>query len=196
MLEISQKLLCFLFLASFASGIAMGGVYDLLSLSRLVLGFSSDQKHPRTLAGSRKKIFTALGRCLLFAEDLCFVLLCGICLLLLLYFINDGVFRFWAPMGLCCGFFVYRVTLGRLIISISERLVKLIHRLLKGLLSCLLLPIRWILGVGFKCVIAPLMRWRVQKAADRRIVKTDQQVLKFKQRAGQLLGMDIQEHTE
>ena len=196
MLEISQKLLCFLFLASFAAGIALGGIYDLLTLSRLFLGLSPKRNTRVDVLRPQGKFRTALTPILLFLEDLCFILLCGISLLLLLYFVNDGVFRFWAPLGMGCGFFVYRMTLGRLITRISEALVKLLHRFLRRLISCLLFPLRLILHMCFKCFLSPLIRWLAKKSLARRITKTNKEILKFRQSAGHLFGMETQERKE
>ncbi len=178
-MEISQKLLCFLFLSSFAVGAALGMVYDLFYLSRLLLGFPKGTSESLPSQGKRTKITKALGACLLFMEDFFFILLSGVCLLLLLYFVNDGQFRIGAPLGLGCGFFVYRVTLGRWFLAISETLVKLVRRVVKLLLGCLLFPLQATGRCLYRWVILPIGRVIAERRYRRRVKTTEKAVSAF-----------------
>lgn len=154
-MEISQKLLCFLFLVSFAVGTALGGVYDLLYLSRMLLGFPRG-RYPSSEKMRHGKLRKILCCGLLFLQDFLFALLGGICLILILYFINDGQFRFLAPLGLGCGFFVYRCTLGKLFLRISDILVRMIHRCLRFLWKCFKAPMRLLWRGIQKIVVQPV----------------------------------------
>lgn len=184
-MEISQKLLCFLFLSSFAVGIVLGVLYDLLSVSRMLFRLA-----PVKRGESMGKAGRICGAVLLFVEDLCFALVIGISLLLLLYFINDGVFRWIAPAGLGCGFFVYRVTLGRLMAGLSEALVLLLHRLLRRVLCLLWMPVRACLGLGRRWLIDPLRTWLRQRHLCHEVKATERKMAVFIQRAGQLFSTD------
>ena len=162
-MEISQKLLCFLFLASLLVGIALGLLYDLLGFLRLVL-----QPHNATAQCSqRKRLLPHFGRILLFFEDLFFVILCGSCLIILLYLINDGIFRFWAPLGMGCGFFLYKATLGQLFEMVANPMALGVRRILKLVRTMLWIPIRtlgrWILHLIIKPLAGAIDRKRLHK---------------------------------
>lgn len=184
-MEISQKLLCFLFLVSFACGVALGGVYDLLYLSRLLIGLprrpspTEEDRPPK----KRARPTTVCGQILLFAEDLFFALLCGVCLLLILYFINDGVFRFWAPLGMACGFFVYRVTLGRLVTALAQVLVTLLRRCIRFLVTCLLFPFSWLRRFLLRRVLTPIGTAFRAYRLRRRLEATEKQIKTFRDQA-------------
>ena len=62
------------------------------------------------------------ARILLTGADVLFGILCGVALILLLYYVNDGQFRLLAVLGLGCGFFVWYQTLGRLLGFLTDRL--------------------------------------------------------------------------
>ncbi len=176
-MEISQKLLCFLFLASFVSGATLGGIYDLLSISRLMVGLSPANKT------SHKRGQRCLGMGLLFLEDLCFAILCGVTLLLLLYFINDGVFRFLAPLGMGCGIFVYRVTIGRLMMRIADALVRFIRRMILKVLRAVWRPIRAFLGLVYRLTVKPVRNMIERRLEKRQIKRTSQKIARYIQDA-------------
>ncbi|MBQ9780608.1 MAG: hypothetical protein IJW00_06655 [Clostridia bacterium] len=187
-MEISQKLLCFLFLASFAAGAALGLVYELLRLSRLLLSFpgGSFPKGERKSGGARLKRIA--GVCLLCAEDLCFALLCGTILLLLLYFINDGQFRFISPLGMACGYFVFYVTLGSLLRKLSGAVVSVLHRMITGLLSLLWRPIRKLGTLLYRLTLSPILLQIRDTKLKRQIEYTERKIRRFHIQAGSLFG--------
>ena len=170
-MEISQKLLCFLFLASFATGAFLGIIYDLLTLIRLLAGLS-----PVAPKVSAERFKRACGLALLFLGDLCFMLLCGVTLVLLLYFINDGGFRFLAPLGMSCGLFVYRVTLGRLVLSLSETLVKCLRYVIRVVARAIWKPLYACLCLGYRLVICPIGDL-IRQRLDRRLIKQTKRMI-------------------
>ena len=62
-----------------------------------------------------------------------FGVLCGVALILLLYYVNDGQFRLLAVLGLGCGFFAWYHTLGRLLGALTDRLSAWLHAALRRL---------------------------------------------------------------
>lgn len=178
-MEISQKLLCFLFLASFAAGIALGVIYDLLCLTRMLPGFAPKPASVNGELTKRQRASILLERFLLFIEDLGFALLGGIGLLLLLYLINDGIFRFWAPLGMACGFFVYRVTLGRLLMAVSEVLIRYIRRAIKVCLCILWFPVRLMGRWAGRWVVSPLATLLRRYREHRRLSVTEKLIQRF-----------------
>ena len=82
------------------------------------------------LSDAPKRHFVG-SRVLLFFTDLIFALVSALALILLLYYTNDGQFRAPAVIGMACGFFVYTVTLGRLILRVGGALVRFACRLVR-----------------------------------------------------------------
>ncbi len=78
---------------------------------------------------------TAPVRVVLFVSDVLFGLICGCVLILLLYYTNDGQFRFLALLGMGCGFFVWRHTLGLLADALTDVMVRGLHRLVRLLMN-------------------------------------------------------------
>lgn len=125
---ISQLVLGRLFLYATLLGGVLGGVYDLLRLTRMFLGIHYSRRTSRRLRQIRLPLLPvkkergenrALG-IVLFLEDLLFGLGSGIALILLFYELDNGKLRF--PAILCCGagFLIYRFTLGRPIMLAFE----------------------------------------------------------------------------
>jgi len=121
-------LICALF-----CGIALGGVYDILRITRyLINGADSNDISPRVRAlrerfslppalqlpkkknkrpsNKRKTMISAI---VLFIQDLLFCLLFALAASLLLYQTNDGQLRLSAIVVMLLGFILYLVTVGR-----------------------------------------------------------------------------------
>lgn len=173
-MELSQKLLCFLFLASAGSGVLLGLIYDLMRMPMLLAGLSPECL-PKQEKASPSPWQYNVGRVVLFFLDLLFAVVCGVTLVLLLYFINDGQIRMLAPVGVACGFFVYMVTVGRVI----RLLIRIISQSIRWLLGLILRPVvklsgflaRWI-GKGVKAwMITPMQRAILVCRNKRRLMK-------------------------
>ena len=156
-MEISQRLLCFLFLASFAFGILLGLFYDFLYLLRFFIFQPSGRK--TTAADLRNVRLGMPVRIFLFFEDLIFILCGGTGLLLLVYLINDGVFRLWGPGGMLAGFYVYRVTVSSWMTKICEHLISLLWRILKWIVRLVYLPIHVLGQWIYRLLFSPLLRF-------------------------------------
>lgn len=128
----TQRALALLFVYATAVGFCLGGVYDALRILRLLCGYPTGQ--------GRRSVLSAVC---LFAEDVLFMLIAAVALILLCYYGNDGQIRAPAVIGVVCGFFVYRQTVGRLVMAVAERLTRLIRKVLAYILHLLVMPIRW-----------------------------------------------------
>jgi hypothetical protein len=165
-MEISQRLLCLLFLASFGVGIALGCVYDLLRMSRMLISPVQTAQGEKVSPPSRKEKWQ--WRCLLillFAEDVLFALLCGFVLILLSYFLNDGQIRWISPVGMVCGFFAYGMTVGKLIRKLLDCLAKGIRKvvgiLLGFLWKVLSVPLIWLYRLARRWLLDPVrVAWK------------------------------------
>lgn len=120
-MEISQGLLGALFSLSAVTGAGLGVLWSLI---RLLRGICS---------ADRRGWHTVPVRILLTGTDVLFGVLCGVALILLLYYVNDGQFRLLAVLGLGCGFFAWYHTLGRLLGALTDRLSAWLHAVLRRL---------------------------------------------------------------
>ena len=135
----TQRALALLFVYAAVTGFVLGVFYDLLRTLRLLRG-ESRKETPDAGQGRR----SMLGIVLLFFEDVCFMLIVAVALILLCYFANDGRIRMSAIVGIACGFFVYVQTLGRLVICLAEILTGWIRKALAFVWRMILLPLRWL----------------------------------------------------
>lgn len=139
-MEISQASLGLLFSLSVGTGAGMGVLWSLLRFLRSLCG-ETDAAQPA--AWRTGWHILRLLRCILFTlADILFGLLCGVLLILLLYYANDGQPRLLALLGCGCGFFAWYHTLGRLVGRLTDRLSRALRSALRWLLS----PLRRLSG--------------------------------------------------
>lgn len=203
-MEISQRLLGMLFVWATALGFSLGGVYDVLRITRILCGvhyvkrFSGKENSSAEVCAQsdaqltwRRRIFRAQRTLFIFLGDVLFGVMCGIALIILLYYANDGQFRFLAVFGMACGFFAYYHTLGRLVMLFSEAIVLAVRRLIRWIVWLVLLPLRAIARllyrtVGYRTVLL-LKRIRYQ----RNVRYTDQAVEACVRLASQGFGLTL-----
>jgi hypothetical protein len=139
-------------------GAALGLLWDVFRLTRVMLGVNyptrrtriPDEKRPLPLLGrpapSRTGADTARRRWLcstvIFCEDILFGVICGVVMTLLVYITNDGTFRIMAPAGMLCGFIAYYLTVGRLVLSLSQAIIYFLRVLCCYAVAAVLLPFR------------------------------------------------------
>ena len=188
-MEISQRLLGMLFVWAVGLGFVLGGVYDVLRITRILCGlhyvkrFSKDDDYPVTDADAprktlplRRKMAHLCTNALVFTEDLLFGVVCAVSLVILLYYANDGQFRALAVWGMACGFFVYYHTLGRLVMLFSEAIVMALRRIIRWIVRLLLVPLRVLGCLLNRTVGQPVVRL-IQGIRHKRSVRyTDQKI--------------------
>lgn len=149
-MEISQTLLGFMFVCAVITGAFLGVIYDVIRITRIIVGIRYTRKDTTHSVGECDVMphdaltVRILRAVLVFIEDVIFCLVCGVCVVLLLYYTNDGQFRGIAVLGVAAGFFVYYVTVGRVVIRFSEFIVELLQRALRLILKVIVLPIKLI----------------------------------------------------
>ena len=103
-------------------------VYDLVRIPRILFGVRYSERGVARLhrirlpllgGYRRKREHGGLG-ILIFFEDLIFCLLAGVSLMILFYECNNGKIRYPAFLIAGAGFLLYRATLGRLVMLLSE----------------------------------------------------------------------------
>ncbi len=134
-LYITQRALALMFVYAAVTGFLLGGVYDTLRILRALLGLQGEE------AGSTPSLG---GRLLLFLEDVLFMLVTSVTFILLCYYTNDGQLRAPAFVGMACGFFVYRYTLGALTRRLTKPLVRFVRFLTRLLLTPIRIPLKWL----------------------------------------------------
>ncbi len=147
----SQAVLAQLWLYAFLLGVGLGAVYDAFRITRVFLGVSYTQKATARLQSIRlpylsprppRRTSRVLGA-VVFFEDLLFALIGGVAMILLFYQINNGKIRFPAFFCAALGFFLYRVTLGRVVMLASQAIAFGIEVLVRYAVFFVTLPFRW-----------------------------------------------------
>ena len=141
---------------TFLCGAAMGVLYDILRLSRVMLGFhyisskSAIVKNKFTERFPIKNNIDITNRILfkiiLFLEDLLFVLTFAAVFILALFYGNGGIFRVVFLIAILLGFAAYYFSLGRITILFFDVWVIYIRTLICYLVYYLLLPFKYVIG--------------------------------------------------
>lgn len=139
-LYLAQRTLALLFVYAAWAGFGMGVVYDILRISRMLLGAAGFS--PSKGGASRTGKGRILRAILLFAEDVLFMLVASVTLILLCYYANDGQIRALAVVGMLGGYFVYVAAVSPWFIRLIGMLLHLLHRLLRACVIVLLVPLR------------------------------------------------------
>ena len=183
MMEISQFVLARLYLLSGVLGVGLGVFYDLLRITRVFLGVQYSLRatkklqamHFPLLKERKKRTESPFLGTVIFFEDLLFGLLCGVSMVLLLYGANNGNFRF--PTVICAGagFFLYRGTVGKLVMLFSEVIAFFIEIFIRYICYFISFPFRWIGGKMAKLFYSGCMvsYQKIQKDSRKRYTKQE-----------------------
>ena len=164
-MEISPLRLFYLLISSFAFGHLLGVLYDLHRIIRVLFGVRYTQNRPQMLfahplpllrrplreirQGRMKKMLLSV---VIFFQDVFLGCAAGIGLVILNYVFNDGQLRFYTVLAMTAGFFLYYVTIGKLVIFLSEWIVFFLRAIFAILLYLLSRPVVWIYTVLEKTV--------------------------------------------
>ncbi len=124
--EISREAFLPFLVLSFLVGIFLGALYDVFRI--------------------RRKALRALGRRLLdfiltLFEDIAFCTFAAVCLILVSYKTYFGIPRWYSYVSAAMGFFLWQRTVGRLVMSLSDRMIALISAVLSFIKRRLISPI-------------------------------------------------------
>lgn len=149
-MHLSQTAVGFLYLCAALLGAAFGLFYDLLRLSRIFLGVHYSRPLSEKLQGLKLPLLSprreheespALG-VVIFLQDFFFGILFGVALSILYYELNDGKIRPFALVFCAIGFFLYRLTLGKLFLLFSEAVAFVFESALRYLWYFLSYPLK------------------------------------------------------
>lgn len=148
----TQTVLAQLWLYAFLLGVGLGAVYDVFRITRVFLGVSYTKAATERLQSIRLPYLSSrpprrpsriLG-VVVFFEDFLFALIGGVSIILLFYQVNNGKIRFPAFFLAALGFFLYRITIGRVIMLASQAIAFGIEILVRYAIFFIMLPFRWI----------------------------------------------------
>ncbi len=171
-LYLSQRILALMFVYAALTGFGLGALYDVLRILRMPFGemyVRSVGDLPATAQdgqGRSASFFTAVLR---FLCDLLFMVAAAVALILLCYYANDGQLRAPAPVGMACGFFVYRHTVSPWVLRLSAVILKQTRRCVSALLRLLAIPLRWLWRVTVGRMTAAIRNGLREKQTLRRI---------------------------
>ena len=106
-IEISMTQQCMFFVYSILLGIVTGIIYDFFRIFRVAL------RHNAVAV---------------FFEDLLFCLIVSIMLILFIFCENYGIVRWFSFLGWMGGFYIYRQTVGRVVMAAAQMIIKFIKR--------------------------------------------------------------------
>lgn len=153
--ELSHVLLAQLLFLSFLFGFAAGALYDIFRIRRIAV------KIPL----------------IWHFEDFFFMVFCGVVYSILFYALNSGRVRGFAFAGGIAGFCLYQRTLGRLVMSASEKIINFIKYVFRKIVTP---PIKFVmrlvkraltLAAGLVYMIFGRIYLKIAKAKTKKSVK-------------------------
>ena len=142
LIPVSREAFLPLLLLSLLAGLVLGAVYDMFRIRRVA--FRLMQRNQRAadapFHGIRRHA-AVLDALLCFGEDLIFCLLGTVILILLSYQLSYGMPRWYALGAALLGFGLYRITLGRMVMSFAETILRGIRAAVGFFCHRLLAPI-------------------------------------------------------
>lgn len=157
-MEISIAYQLFVSGASALMGLFLGAIYDIVRISRAIFGIRYVNKftyhlkeiklplikNPLLIERKRNKV---LSNIFIFVTDIIYFLVITLIMMVFVYYINDGIVRWYIFAGAFLGMLLYYFTVGKLVISVSEYIVFFIKTTLSYL--------TWI----FLWIISPALRF-------------------------------------
>lgn len=171
---ISQWQLALLYLNAGVLGIGLGLFYDALRMVRMFFGerFSTGsnrlchKKLPLIQMKSQRKHHKRLSAVVIFMLDFLFCLVAAVAIILLFYQMNNGKLRFWAFPMVGIGFYLYRMTLGRLVMLCSETVAFFLEAAIRYVFFFAFFPWKWAFCRSV-LIVKTLANRRMEKAKQR-----------------------------
>ena len=151
-MEISQITLAVMLLYSFLFGIAVGILYDVNRIVRVLFGVRYTNKaysrlyslklpisKNNLIIGSNKGFWQSL---VINLGDVFCVIIATVGVILINYGYNSGRFRFFTVAALIVGFVIYRFSIGRILILVAEPIAFFCKYIFLSICDLLALPLR------------------------------------------------------
>lgn len=111
----------FVFLFACFVGVALGVFYDIFRIARIAF-------NPRFI--------------IVFIEDIIFSVGASAAVVLFVYYTNSGIIRWFALFGCVLAFAFYYFTVGKLVMYLSEKIIRIISAILKFIYNITFVPVR------------------------------------------------------
>ena len=139
MIEMTQSDARLLLLRSLICGVSLGLIYDVIRFLKLFCGVKYGE-----VAAPGSRSLRVLHFFLAFVTDIVFWSLVGVLSIALIYSSTGGMFRGLTYIGLALGFIAYYFTLGKLVLFLSRRAVKILWRALRFIFKVIRVPILFV----------------------------------------------------
>jgi len=136
MIYTPQGQLFILLVYSMVVGAALGILYDVFRIFRIAFTADSEEKI-RIRHKNAKFIINAL----VFVQDLLFWLIAAIVTVLFIFMANTGQVRLFALGAQFLGFLAYHFTLGKLVMKISDKIIRGIKYILRMFMKYAIIPV-------------------------------------------------------
>ncbi|MBQ4354949.1 MAG: hypothetical protein IJC71_08660 [Clostridia bacterium] len=120
-----------------------GGIYDIIRIVHVSCGIAS---YTGETKGMKRGFIPLL---LFFLTDAAYMLTVTCIFSVFLFAVNRGGFRFYLLAGVIAGMTLYLCTIGRLVMLVSETIVRLLRRMADFLLFR---PLRFLAHLLFSCI--------------------------------------------
>lgn len=127
---------------SFLCGLFFGAVYDIFRIRRIAFRPSRQEKQGRLLRFFGRHL-SRIDTVIIVWEDILFFLLVAVTMILVSFRLSYGIPRWYAFGAALGGFFLWRVTLGRCVMHLAERI---------------LYGISWVMHLIKRLLLTPLAR--------------------------------------
>ena len=105
-------------------GLIFGGIYDIIRIIHILLGIAS---YSGEKVGMKRGTLPFI---MFFILDAAYAVTASVIFSLFNYYACNGEFRVFILASVCVGFFVYHVTLGRLVMLFSEAIARILKRVI------------------------------------------------------------------
>lgn len=134
-MEISQKLLALALLYSAVVGTVLGVLYDIFRIIRVAM------KPSPGMSPKLRSFYDAVGDTVIFIEDILFAFIAALVVAVFLFHVNDGQLRWFVLAGAAVGFFLYYMTVGRLVLLCAGAIISFVKAVLGFLLRITIIPL-------------------------------------------------------
>lgn len=114
---------------SFFAGIVFGAVYDVFRIRRIA--FARDKT---------RRVIKRVDAVIIFLEDVIFSLFIAVTMILICYKLYFGIPRWYSYGGAALGFFLWRVTAGKLVIKLADKIIAAISAFFAFILQRIITP--------------------------------------------------------
>ncbi len=140
MIFVSQQKLAIILLYSVFIGVFLGVVYDVFRIRRLAFKTGACFSKKDTNEVARKE--NVADCVIIFFEDVLFAVISSIVVCIFIFYMNSGQFRGIAVIGALCGFLLYYLTVGRVVMYFSGVIIGFFKFLIRKIYEYTLRPIK------------------------------------------------------